>query len=175
MTSDPLTPSDHEDILRKYCLEKEISSQHNHLDKTGQHETDGICDPKELFQSKVPDETKQGLCVCDHGNYSLREDSRTSEVEQEHKCTAGQHNAFDKKIAQALANLHFLEWDGQTRRVNQGQSITFSFVSFPSSTANPYFVFVYMYKYTWQLFKQINSEKNKESLNAPYNSSLVVM
>ncbi|XP_057209029.1 rho guanine nucleotide exchange factor 28 isoform X4 [Triplophysa rosa] len=118
MTSDPLTSSNHEDILRKYCPENEISSQQNHLDKTGQHETDGISDPKELFQSKIPDETKQGLCVCDQGNYSLREGTRTSEV-AEHKCTAGQHNAFDKKTTQALANLHFLEWDGQTRRVNQ--------------------------------------------------------
>ncbi|KAA0717169.1 Rho guanine nucleotide exchange factor 28 190 kDa guanine nucleotide exchange factor [Triplophysa tibetana] len=118
MTSDPLTSSNHEDILRKYCLENEISSQQNHLDKTGQHEKDGMSDPKELFQSKIPDETKQGLCVCDQGNYSLREGTRTSEV-AEHRCKAGQHNAFDKKITQALANLHSLEWDGQTRRVNQ--------------------------------------------------------
>ncbi|XP_056603224.1 rho guanine nucleotide exchange factor 28 isoform X2 [Triplophysa dalaica] len=118
MTSDPLTSSNHEEILRKYCPENEISSQQNHLHKTGQHETDEISDPKELFQSKIPDETKRGLCVCDQGNYSLREGTRTSEV-AEHKCTAGQHNAFDKKITQALANLHFLEWDGQTRRVNQ--------------------------------------------------------
>lgn len=142
MTADPLTYSNHEKILRKYCPENEISSQQNHLHKTGQHETDEISDPKELFQSKIPHETKQGLCVCDQGNYSLREGTRTSEV-AEHKCTAGQHNAFDKKITQALANLHFLEWDGQTRRVNQGQSITLSFVPFPSSTANPPFVPVY--------------------------------
>lgn len=120
MTSDPLTTSNHEDILKKFCLEKEITSEQNNFVKTGQHKTDGICDPKELFQFKTP-ETKLGFCVCDQGNYSLREGSGTSKVDPEHKCTAGQHNAFDKKITQALANLHFLEWDGQTRRVNQGQ------------------------------------------------------
>nr|XP_055055601.1 rho guanine nucleotide exchange factor 28 isoform X3 [Misgurnus anguillicaudatus] len=119
MNFDPSTSSSLEDILKKFCTEKEISSKQNHLDRNDLQGTDEFCDLKELIQSETPEETKQELGLCDQGNYSPREGSKTSEVDPKHKCTAGKHNAIDEKITQALANLHFLKWDGQTRRVNQ--------------------------------------------------------
>ncbi|XP_051513176.1 rho guanine nucleotide exchange factor 28-like isoform X2 [Myxocyprinus asiaticus] len=115
MTIEPLTSSSHQDILRKFCLEKE----HNHLDKTGQLGTDGICDPKELFQFKRLAETKQGLNICEQGIYSLKEDSAASEFDSEHNCTVGNHSSIDVKITQAMANLHLLGWDSQARQEKQ--------------------------------------------------------
>lgn len=119
-----LTSSSYQDILRKFCPEKMLSSQSNHLDQTGQHGTDGICDPKELFQLESLAEQN----VCEQGNFSQREASGTSEFNPEHRCTVGQHSAVDEKITQALANLHFLGWDSQVGQEKQGQSVfTLSF------------------------------------------------
>ncbi|XP_051958149.1 rho guanine nucleotide exchange factor 28 isoform X3 [Xyrauchen texanus] len=117
MTIEPLTSSSHQDILRKFCLEKESSSEHNHLDKTGQLGTDGICDTNELFQRRA--ETKQGLNICEQGIYSLKEGSAASEFDSEHKCTVGNHSSIDMKITQAVANLHLLGWDSQARQEKQ--------------------------------------------------------
>ncbi|XP_065122865.1 rho guanine nucleotide exchange factor 28 isoform X4 [Paramisgurnus dabryanus] len=119
MNFNPLTSNSLEDILQKFCMEKEISSKQNHLDRTDLQGTDEICDLKELIQSETPEKTKQELSLCDQENYSPREGSKSSEVDPKYNCTAGKHNAIDEKITQALANLHFLKWDGQTRRVNQ--------------------------------------------------------
>ncbi|RXN28702.1 rho guanine nucleotide exchange factor 28-like isoform X1 [Labeo rohita] len=110
-----LTSSSYQDILRKFCPEKMLSSQSNHLDQTGQHGTDGICDPKELFQLESLAEQN----VCEQGNFSQREASGTSEFNPEHRCTVGQHSAVDEKITQALANLHFLGWDSQVGQEKQ--------------------------------------------------------
>ncbi|XP_016142342.1 rho guanine nucleotide exchange factor 28-like isoform X2 [Sinocyclocheilus grahami] len=112
-----LTSSSYQDILRKFCPEKMFSSETNHLDQTGQHGTDGICDPKELF--RLESLAEQGLSVCEQGNFSQIEASGTSEFNPEHRCTVGQHSAVDEKIAQALANLHFLGWDSQAGQEKQ--------------------------------------------------------
>uniref|UniRef100_A0A672QK59 Rho guanine nucleotide exchange factor 28-like n=1 Tax=Sinocyclocheilus grahami TaxID=75366 RepID=A0A672QK59_SINGR len=116
-----LTSSSYQDILRKFCPEKMFSSETNHLDQTGQHGTDGICDPKELF--RLESLAEQGLSVCEQGNFSQIEASGTSEFNPEHRCTVGQHSAVDEKIAQALANLHFLGWDSQAGQEKQGQEM----------------------------------------------------
>ncbi|XP_051978943.1 rho guanine nucleotide exchange factor 28-like isoform X3 [Xyrauchen texanus] len=113
MSTEPLTSSSHQDILRKFCLEKGCSSEHNHLDKTGLLETDGICDSKELFPFKRLAETNQRLRICEQVNFSLKEGLVASEFDPEHKCTVGQHSSIDVKITQAVANLHFLGWDSQ--------------------------------------------------------------
>uniref|UniRef100_A0A673GLV5 Rho guanine nucleotide exchange factor 28-like n=1 Tax=Sinocyclocheilus rhinocerous TaxID=307959 RepID=A0A673GLV5_9TELE len=115
-----LTSSSYQDILRKSCPEKMFSSETNHLDQTGQHGTDGVCDPKELFQ--LESLAEQGLSICEQGNFSQREASGTSEFNPEHRCTVGQHSAVDEKITQALANLHFLGWDSQAGQEKQGQA-----------------------------------------------------
>ncbi|XP_016358279.1 rho guanine nucleotide exchange factor 28 isoform X3 [Sinocyclocheilus anshuiensis] len=112
-----LTSSSYQDILRKFCPEKMFSSETNHLDQTGQHGTDGVCDPKELF--RLESLAEQGLSICEQGNFSQREASGTSEFNPEHRCTVGQHSAVDEKITQALANLHFLGWDSQAGREKQ--------------------------------------------------------
>ncbi|XP_016430499.1 rho guanine nucleotide exchange factor 28-like isoform X2 [Sinocyclocheilus rhinocerous] len=112
-----LTSSSYQDILRKFCPEKMFSSETNHLDQTGQHGTDGICDPKEIF--RLESLAEQGLSVCEQGNFSQIEASGTSEFNPEHRCTVGQHSAVDEKIAQALANLHFLGWDSQAGQEKQ--------------------------------------------------------
>uniref|UniRef100_A0A673NQ10 Rho guanine nucleotide exchange factor 28-like n=1 Tax=Sinocyclocheilus rhinocerous TaxID=307959 RepID=A0A673NQ10_9TELE len=116
-----LTSSSYQDILRKFCPEKMFSSETNHLDQTGQHGTDGICDPKEIF--RLESLAEQGLSVCEQGNFSQIEASGTSEFNPEHRCTVGQHSAVDEKIAQALANLHFLGWDSQAGQEKQGQEM----------------------------------------------------
>ncbi|KAL1275041.1 hypothetical protein QQF64_027855, partial [Cirrhinus molitorella] len=110
-----LTSSSYQDILRKFCPAKMFSSEANHLDQTGQHGTDGICDPKELFQLESLEEQN----VCERGTLSQREASRTSVFNPEHRCTVGQHTALDEKITQALANLHFLGWDSQAGQEKQ--------------------------------------------------------
>uniref|UniRef100_A0A671LN33 Rho guanine nucleotide exchange factor 28-like n=1 Tax=Sinocyclocheilus anshuiensis TaxID=1608454 RepID=A0A671LN33_9TELE len=112
-----LTSSSYQDILRKFYPEKMFSSETNHLDQTGQHGADGICDPKELF--RLESLAEQGLSVCEQGNFSQIEASGTSEFNPEHRCTVGQHSAVDEKIAQALANLHFLGWDSQAGQEKQ--------------------------------------------------------
>ncbi|XP_051544128.1 rho guanine nucleotide exchange factor 28 isoform X3 [Myxocyprinus asiaticus] len=113
MSIEPLMSSSHQDILRKFCLEKGSSSEHNHLDKTGLLETDGICDSKELFPFKRLAETNQRLSICEQENSSLKEGLVSSEFDPEHKCTVGQCSSIDVKITQAMANLHFLGWDSQ--------------------------------------------------------------
>uniref|UniRef100_A0A8C1U4L3 Rho guanine nucleotide exchange factor (GEF) 28a n=1 Tax=Cyprinus carpio TaxID=7962 RepID=A0A8C1U4L3_CYPCA len=115
-----LTSSNYQDILRKICPEKMFSSETNHLDQTGQHGTDGVCDPKELF--RLESLAEQGLNICEQGNFSQREALGTSEFNPEHRCTVGQHSAVDEKITQALANLHFLGWDSQAGQEKQGQT-----------------------------------------------------
>uniref|UniRef100_A0A8C1EPD2 Rho guanine nucleotide exchange factor 28 n=1 Tax=Cyprinus carpio carpio TaxID=630221 RepID=A0A8C1EPD2_CYPCA len=112
-----LTSSSYQDILRKICPEKMFSSETNHLDQTGQHGTDGVCDPKELF--RLESLAEQGLSICEQGNFSQREALGTSEFNPEHRCTVGQHSAVDEKITQALANLHFLGWDSQAGQEKQ--------------------------------------------------------
>ncbi|XP_042580188.1 rho guanine nucleotide exchange factor 28 isoform X1 [Cyprinus carpio] len=112
-----LTSSSYQDILRKICPEKMFSSETNHLDQTGQHGTDGVCDPKELF--RLESLAEQGLNICEQGNFSQREALGTSEFNPEHRCTVGQHSAVDEKITQALANLHFLGWDSQAGQEKQ--------------------------------------------------------
>uniref|UniRef100_A0A672RHA8 Rho guanine nucleotide exchange factor 28 n=1 Tax=Sinocyclocheilus grahami TaxID=75366 RepID=A0A672RHA8_SINGR len=112
-----LTSSSYQDILRKFCPEKMFSSETNRLDQTGQHGTDGVCDPKELF--RLESLAEQGLSICEQGNFSQREASGTSEFNPEHRCTVGQHSAVDEKITQALANLHFLGWDSQAGQEKQ--------------------------------------------------------
>uniref|UniRef100_A0A8C1U5S2 Rho guanine nucleotide exchange factor (GEF) 28a n=1 Tax=Cyprinus carpio TaxID=7962 RepID=A0A8C1U5S2_CYPCA len=112
-----LTSSNYQDILRKICPEKMFSSETNHLDQTGQHGTDGVCDPKELF--RLESLAEQGLNICEQGNFSQREALGTSEFNPEHRCTVGQHSAVDEKITQALANLHFLGWDSQAGQEKQ--------------------------------------------------------
>uniref|UniRef100_A0A8C2F1L9 Rho guanine nucleotide exchange factor (GEF) 28a n=1 Tax=Cyprinus carpio TaxID=7962 RepID=A0A8C2F1L9_CYPCA len=116
-----LTSSSYQDILRKFCPEKMFSSETNHLDQTGQHGTDGVCDPKELF--RLESLAEQGLSVCEQGDFSQREASGTSEFHPEHRCTVGQHSAVDEKITQALANMHFLGWDSQAGLEKQGQKM----------------------------------------------------
>ncbi|XP_067294714.1 rho guanine nucleotide exchange factor 28 isoform X2 [Pseudorasbora parva] len=117
---EPLTSSSHQDILRKFCLEKRISSEINHLEQIGQHGTDGICDPKELFLSESLTETEQGNNVCEQWIFSQSRASGTSESDPEQRCTMSmQHRAADEKITQALANLHFLGWDSQAGQEKQ--------------------------------------------------------
>ncbi|XP_042612291.1 rho guanine nucleotide exchange factor 28-like isoform X2 [Cyprinus carpio] len=113
-----LTSSSYQDILRKFCPEKMFSSETNRLNQTGQHGTDGICDPKELF--RLESLAEQGLSVCEQGDFSQREAPGTSEFHPEHRCTVGQHSAVDEKITQALANMHFLGWDSQAGQEKQG-------------------------------------------------------
>lgn len=120
---DLLTSSSHQDILRKFYPEKRISSETNHLEQIGQHGTDGICDPKELFPLESLAETEQGRNVCEQRNFSQSKASGTSESDPEYRCTVGEHSSADEKITQALANLHFLGWDSQAERKKQGQSL----------------------------------------------------
>ncbi|XP_059404077.1 rho guanine nucleotide exchange factor 28-like isoform X2 [Carassius carassius] len=112
-----LTSISYQDILRKFCPEKKLSSETNHLDQTGQHGTDGICDPKELFSLDCL--ADRGLSVCEQGNFSQGEASGTSEFNPEYRYTVGQHSAVDEQITQALANMHFLGWDSQAGQEKQ--------------------------------------------------------
>ncbi|XP_043095102.1 rho guanine nucleotide exchange factor 28 isoform X3 [Puntigrus tetrazona] len=107
-----LTSSSYQDILRKFCPEKMFSSETNHLDQTGRHGTDGVCDPRELF--RLESLAEQGLNICEQGNFSQREAPGTSEFNGEHRCTA-----VDEKITRALANLHFLGWDSRAGQDKQ--------------------------------------------------------
>ncbi|XP_048044520.1 rho guanine nucleotide exchange factor 28 isoform X5 [Megalobrama amblycephala] len=116
---EPLTSSSHQDILRKFYPEKRISSETNHLEQIGQHGTDGICDPKELFPLESLAETEQGRNVCEQRIFSQSKASGTSESDPEYRCTVGEHSSADEKITQALANLHFLGWDSQAEREKQ--------------------------------------------------------
>ncbi|XP_067264546.1 rho guanine nucleotide exchange factor 28 isoform X2 [Chanodichthys erythropterus] len=113
MNFEPLISSSHQDILRKFYPEKRISSETNHLEQIGQHGTDGICDPKELFPLESLAETEQGRNVCEQRIFSQSKASGTSEPDPEYRCTVGEHSSADEKITQALANLHFLGWDSQ--------------------------------------------------------------
>lgn len=118
-----LTSSSHQDILRKFCPEKRISSETNHLEQIGQYGTDGICDPKELFPLESLAEPEQGHNVCEQRIFSQSKASGRSESDPEHRCTVGEHSAADEKITQALANLHFLGRDSQAGWEKQGQSL----------------------------------------------------
>ncbi|XDV20609.1 hypothetical protein PO909_025911, partial [Leuciscus waleckii] len=114
---EPLTSSSHQDILRKFCPEKRISSEMNQLEQLGTH---WICDPKELFPLESLAETEQGHNVCEQQIFSQSKASGTPECVPEHRHTVRQHSAADEKITQALANLHFLGWDslaGQEKQV----------------------------------------------------------
>ncbi len=117
-----LTSSSYQDILRKFCPENIFSSETNHLDQTGQHGADGVCDPKESF--RLESLAEQGLNIFEQRNFSQREASETSEFNPEHRCTVGQHSAVDEKITRALANLQFLGWDSQSGQEKQGQSVS---------------------------------------------------
>ncbi|XP_077087194.1 rho guanine nucleotide exchange factor 28 isoform X4 [Siphateles boraxobius] len=116
---EPLTSSSHQDILRKFCQEKRISSEMNHLEQIDQLGTDWICDPKELFPLESLAETEQGHNVCEQQSFSQSKASGTPECDPEHRHTVGQHSAADEKITQALANLHFLGWDSQSGQEKQ--------------------------------------------------------
>lgn len=115
----PLTSSSHQDILWKFCPEKRISSEMNHLEQIDQFGTDWICDPKELFPLESLAETEQGHNVCEQQIFSQSKASATPECDPEHRHTVGQHSAADEKITQALANLHFLGWDSQAGQEKQ--------------------------------------------------------
>nr|XP_017211759.2 rho guanine nucleotide exchange factor 28 isoform X3 [Danio rerio] len=114
MNFETLTSSSHQDILKKLYPKKKVFSEKNHVEQTAQHGTDGVCDPHGgLLQLESLAETEQGFNVCEQGNLSQSEVSGTEEFDPE------QHSSVDEKVTQALANLHFLGWDGQAGQENQ--------------------------------------------------------